>query len=209
MKNFFEKLKDGLFFKNPVLVQLLGMCATLAVSKTVLDSLAMGLSVTAVLICSNVLISLLRKVIPGQVRIAAFIVIIAGFVCIVEMVMKAYFFDSFYKTLGSFISLIVVNCIILARAEAFASKNGVGASALDGIVMGLGYTFAIVLLGAVREILSNGTFCGLRVIPEDYTVGLVGQPAGAFIMLGILIAVMNAILAAAEKKAKKKEEKKQ
>ncbi len=208
MKKFFAKLKEGLFFKNPVLVQLLGMCATLAISKTVLDSLAMGLSVTAVLICSNVLISLLRKVIPDQVRIAAFIVIIAGFVCIVEMVMKAYFFDSFYKTLGSFISLIVVNCIILARAEAFASKNGIGASALDGVVMGLGYTFAIVLLGAVREILSNGTFCGLRLIPEDYTIGLIGQPAGAFIMLGILIAAMNAILTASEKKAKKKEEEK-
>lgn len=186
-------LKTGLFTENPTFVQLLGMCPTLATTTSVKNALGMGLASTAVLICSNTLISLLRKFIPKQVRIAAYIVIISGFVTAVEMLMKAYFYD-LYESLGLFIPLIVVNCIILARAEAFASKNGVLPSALDGLACGLGFTGALFLIATVREIVGAGTFFGYRVLGEGYSPAVIFVlPAGAFFTLGFLIAAVQKI----------------
>ena len=182
---------NGLIFENPTFVQLLGMCPTLATTTSVKNGVGMGLSATAVLILSNMLISLLRKLIPEKVRIAAYIVIIAAFVTIVEMCLKAYVPD-IADQLGIFIPLIVVNCIILARAEAFASKNGVVASALDGAGMGLGFTIALALISAVREFFGAGTILGYEIYGETITpMAIIGMPPGGFIVLGLLIALIN------------------
>ena len=192
--NFKKQLLDGLVFKNPVLVQLLGLCSMLAISTSISNAIGMGLAVTAVLICSNLLISLLRKIIPNQIRIASFVVIISGFVTIVEMLIKAYL-PELNKSLGVFIPLIVVNCIILARAESFASKNGPIASIVDGLTMGIGYTLALLVISAIRELLGNGTIAGFHVFGESYKPMLIAiLPAGGFIVLGCLIAAMNKIL---------------
>ena len=208
-KFYIDHLKEGLLTGNPTFVQLLGMCPTLAVTTSVSNSIGMGLSATAVLMCSNLFISLLRKFIPRQVRIAAYIVIISGFVTAVELLLHA-FLPSLYASLGLFIPLIVVNCIILARAEAFASKNTPILSLWDGLAMGLGFTLALILIGTVREILGAGSILGY-----DLTFGvwqpalLFIMPAGAFITLGCIIAAVNAIRAAAEKRAKTKEKTKE
>lgn len=190
---------NGLLYENPTFVQLLGMCPTLAVTTTLANGFGMGLSATAVLIMSNILISLLRKIIPDKVRIAAYIVIIATFVTIVQMVLEAYV-PSLYNSLGLFIPLIVVNCIILARAEAFASKNSVARSAIDGLGMGLGFTGALCIISAVREILGQGTILGFTVYGGALEpIRIIGMPPGGFITLGILIAVINAIVSKKKK----------
>lgn len=187
-------LANGILFENPTLVQLLGMCPTLAVTTTLQNGFGMGLSATAVLIMSNILVSLLRKIIPDKVRIAAYVVIIATFVTIVQMVLQA-FVQSLYASLGIFIPLIVVNCIILARAEAFASKNTVGKAALDGLGMGLGFTLALCIISLVREILGHGTIWGLPVIVKPLEpAAIIGMPPGGFIVLGIIIAIINVIM---------------
>ena len=189
MNNFTK----GLFKENPVLVLLLGMCPSLATTTSVTNAIGMGLSATAVLICSNVVISLLRKLIPSKVRIAAYIVIIATFVTIVEMLLKA-FLPELAESLGVFIPLIVVNCIILARAEAFASKNNVFQSLLDGAGMGLGFTIALVIIATFREILGAGTWMNFRVMPMAYEPALLFiLPAGGFLSLGIILGVINLI----------------
>ena len=193
--NLKKQLKEGLLTKNPVLVQLLGMCSTMAITTTLFNGLGMGLSVTIILICSNVLISLLRKVIPGSIRIAAYVVIIAGFVTMVDLLLQAFLPD-LSNSLGVFIPLIVVNCIILGRAEAFASKHGVLASAVDGLTQGLGYTAALVIMCLVREFLGSGTFGagllnggqGIRILPVQYPAMLLILPFGGFLTLGCLIA---------------------
>jgi len=194
IKNVGAQMLDGLIYKNPVLMQLLGMCATLAVTTSVTNALGMGLSTTAVLICSNVFISLLRHFIPKQIRIASYIVIISGFVTAIQLLIKAYLPD-LDKSLGLFIPLIVVNCIILARAESFASKNSVLPSAVDGLSMGLGFTFALTLLASVREIIGAGSVCGIRIMPESYEPAIIFiLPSGAFLTLGCLVALMNKII---------------
>ena len=191
---------NGLITENPTFVQLLGMCPTLAVTTTVVNGIGMGLSATAVLIMSNILIALLRKIIPDKVRIAAYIVIIAAFVTIVKMVLEA-FVPSLYASLGLFIPLIVVNCIILARAESFASKNSAVRSAVDGLGMGLGFTIALILISTVREILSRGTFLGITVMPGVIEpAAIIGMPPGGFIVLGILIALINFIVSKIRKR---------
>lgn len=198
---FLTQLKGGILDSNPVLVQLLGMCPTLAVTSSVSNAIGMGLAATAVLICSNIFISLLRKFIPKQVRIAAYIVIISGFVTAVELVMRAYFY-SLYQALGLFIPLIVVNCIILARAEAFASKNKALPSAVDGLAMGLGFTFALIIMATIREILGAGTFLGYDIFGGLYSPAtILISPPGAFLTLGLIIAVVQKIRNNAEDKA--------
>ena len=202
MKRFLKQLKEGILDNNPVLVQLLGMCPTLATTTSVENAIGMGLAATAVLICSNLFISLLRKFIPRQVRIAAYIVIISGFVTMVELLMKAYLF-SLYESLGIFIPLIVVNCIILARAEAYASKHKPLPSMVDGLAMGFGFTFALVLVATVREILGNGTFFGVKLFGEGYAPALLlVMPAGAFLTLGFVIAAVQKIRNIGEDKAR-------
>ena len=205
MNKIFKQFKEGLLDNNPVLVQLLGMCPTLAVTTTVSNAIGMGLAATAVLICSNLFISLLRKFIPKQVRIAAYIVIISGFVTAVELLMRAYFYD-LYQSLGLFIPLIVVNCIILARAEAFASKNKPLPSIIDGAAMGLGFTFALILLAFVRELLGSGKIFGWAIpgYSENPMVIFV-LPAGAFISLGLVIAVVQKIRNTAADRTRLKE----
>ena len=189
MNNFTK----GFIKENPVLVLLLGMCPSLATTTSVINGIGMGLSATAVLICSNAVISLLRKLIPSKVRIASYIAIIAAFVTIVEMLLKAYLPD-LAESLGVFIPLIVVNCIILARAEAFASKNGVLASIVDGISMGLGFTFALIIIATVREILGAGTWCGFRIMPASYQPAIMFiLPAGGFLTLGMILGAINLI----------------
>ena len=193
--DFKKQFKEGLLTKNPVFVQLLGMCSTLAITTSLFNGIGMGLSVTIILICSNVLISALRKVIPSQIRIAAYIVIIAGFVTVVDLLMQAYL-PELSESLGVFIPLIVVNCMILGRAEAFASKNGVLASAVDGLCQGIGYTVALVIVCVLRELLGNGTFGGgllnggegIRIIPEGYPAMQLAMPVGGFLTLGFVIA---------------------
>lgn len=198
---FLTQLKGGILDNNPTLVQLLGMCPTLAVTTSVSNAIGMGLAATAVLICSNLFISLLRKFIPNQVRIAAFVVIISGFVTAVELAMRAYFY-SLYQALGLFIPLIVVNCIILARAEAFASKNKPLPSAIDGLAMGLGFTFALVIMATIREILGAGTFMGYDLFGGLYNPAtILISPPGAFLTLGTIIAVVQKIRNNAEDKA--------
>jgi len=189
--SFKKEFIRGFIKENPVFVLLLGMCPTLGVTGTAINGLGMGLATTAVLIGSNVVISLIKNLIPEKVRIPVFIVVIASFVTIIELTMAAYL-PNLYESLGLFIPLIVVNCIILGRAEAFASKNGVGKSALDGIVMGLGFAFALTLLGSVREILGFGSIFGVKFVAEDAsTMLLFILPPGAFITLGMLIAAIN------------------
>ena len=207
--NMKQQFKEGLLTKNPVFVQLLGMCSTLAITTSLFNGIGMGISVTIILICSNVLISALRKVIPSQVRIAAYIVIIAGFVTIVDLCLQAFLPD-LSASLGVFIPLIVVNCIILGRAEAFASKNGVFASAMDGIFQGIGYTVALVIMCAVRELLGSGTFGGgilnggegIRILPEGVPAMLMVMPVGGFLTLGFLIAGAQWLVKYLDKKEK-------
>lgn len=191
--SFGKNLKEGLFTNNPVLVQLIGMCPTLATTTSVINGVGMGLSATAVLICSNIVISLLRKFIPNKVRIAAYITVIAGFVTMVDLLLQA-FIPSLSASLGTFIPLIVVNCIILGRAEAFASKNSVGKSALDGICMGLGFTFALVCMSVVRELLGAGTIGGGAITVFSQPATIMILPAGAFLTLGCIIAIMQKLL---------------
>lgn len=189
MKNFVK----GLFKENPVFVLLLGMCPTLSTTTSVTNAIGMGLSATAVLICSNVVISALRKLIPDKVRIAAYIVVIATFVSITELLLKAYL-PALSESLGVFIPLIVVNCIILARAEAFASKNNIFASFMDGAGMGLGFTIALVILATFREILGAGTFMGINVLGSAYQPAIMFiLPAGGFLTLGIVLGIINLI----------------
>ena len=183
-------IKNGLIKENPIWVLILGMCPTLATTTSAINGLSMGLATTFVLMMSNIVISLLKSVIPDKVRIPAFIVIIATFVTMVEMVMKAYL-PALYDSLGLFISLIVVNCIVLGRAEAFASKNSVGQSALDGIFMGLGFTWALTLLGLVRELLGTGCIFGHSVIGGADGMLMMILPPGGFLALGLLMALIN------------------
>ena len=197
-------LKEGVLTKNPTLVQLIGMCPTLATTTSAKNALAMGLAVTAVLAFSNLFISLLRKFIPSQVRIAGYIVIISAFVTVVEMLMHAYF-ASLYAALGVFIPLIVVNCIILARAEAFASKNPPLPSLWDGVCMGLGFTCALTVLGMIRELLGSGSLFGAELLPEAMHMAMFVLPAGAFITLGCLIAGTNKIMSTVKEKASAKD----
>lgn len=188
--NNFKVLMNGIIKENPTFVLLLGMCPTLGTTSSALNGMSMGLATTFVLVCSNVVISLIKNLIPGMVRIPAFIVVIASFVTALQMCMQAFVPD-IYATLGLFIPLIVVNCIILGRAEAFASKNGVVPSFFDGVGMGLGFTIALTVLGAVREILGTGKIFGLEVWPEDYGMLMFVLAPGAFIVLGYLIAIVN------------------
>ena len=191
--SFGKNLKEGLFTDNPVLVQLIGLCPTLATTTSITNGIGMGLSATAVLICSNIVISLLRKIIPNKVRIAAYITVIAGFVTMVDLLLQA-FIPSLSASLGTFIPLIVVNCIILGRAEAFASKNSVGKSALDGICMGLGFTFALICMSVVRELLGAGTIGGGAITVFSQPATNMILPAGAFLTLGCIIAIMQKLL---------------
>ena len=194
MKNFLRQLYEGLFTNNPVLVQLIGMCPTLATTTSLENGFGMGMAATAVLICSNVVISLLRKLIPSKVRIAAYITITAGFVTAVDLLMQAYLPD-LSKSLGLFIPLIVVNCIILARAEAFASKNKVIPSLVDGLAMGLGFTFALCILSTIREILGAGTLLGHPLFGDNFQPAIMMiLPAGGFLTLGFVIALFQKIL---------------
>lgn len=187
-----ECFKSGLFTENPVLIQLLGLCPVLATSTSLINALGMGLSATFVLVFSNVFISILRKIIPQKIRIASYIVIIAGFVTLVDMLLEAYF-NSIYNALGVFIPLIVVNCIILARAEAFASKNKVLPSFFDGLATGLGFTGALAILGTIREILGSGSIFGFELFGGIAPVSLFALPAGGFLGLGFLIALVQHI----------------
>ena len=182
----------GLIKENPVFVLLLGMCPTLGTTSSAINGLGMGLAVTFVLLMSNIAISLIKDLIPDKVRIPSFIVIIATFVTVVELIMEAYA-PALYKSLGIFIPLIVVNCIVLGRAEAFASKNSIFSSALDGLGMGLGFSFALVLLGAIRELLGSGKIFNIPVYPENYVTLLFVLAPGAFIVLGYLIAFINMV----------------
>ncbi len=201
--NYPAQLKSGILDQNPTLVQLLGMCPTLATTTSLSNAFGMGMAATAVLICSNVFISLLRKFIPKQVRIAAYIVIVSGFVTAVELLMRTYLV-SLYRSLGLFIPLIVVNCIILARAEAFASKNPPLPSAMDGLSMGLGFTFALCILGTVRELLGSGSLLGHRILPEAYPDMVIFiLPAGAFLTLGFTIAAVQKIRNTVEEKRRR------
>ena len=211
--NVKKQLMDGLFFQNPVTVQLLGMCSTMAITTTLFNGLGMGVSVLVVLALSNILIAALRKIIPNNIRIACFIVVIAGFVTIVDLILQA-FIPALSESLGLFIPLIVVNCIILGRAEAFASKNSVAASALDGVFQGLGYTMILVIMCVIREFLGSGTIlgglveigedgglvfglgtaAGIQILPESIpALGMI-LPVGGFLTLACVIAAMQYIL---------------
>lgn len=211
--NVKQQFMDGMFFQNPVTVQLLGMCSVLAITTTLFNGIGMGLSVLVILTCANVVISLLRKIIPNKIRIACYIVVIAGFVTIVDLALKA-FLPALSESLGLFIPLIVVNCIILGRAESFASKNGVAASALDGIFQGLGYTVILVIMCVIREFLGAGTFGGgilnggegVRILPESIpALGMI-LPVGGFLTLAVIIAAMQYILNKPKKTETKSEE---
>ena len=211
--NFKKQFNEGLLTKNPVTVQLLGMCSTLAITTSLFNGIGMGLAVTIITICSNVLISALRKVIPNQIRIAAYITIIAGFVTVVDLLLQA-FIPALSESLGVFIPLIVVNCMVLGRAEAFASKNGVLASAVDGLCQGIGYTVALVIVCVIRELLGSGTFgggllgeggAGIQIIPQPFPAMQMVMPVGGFIVLGFVIAGSQALMTYLEKKNKKKE----
>ena len=186
-------LLRGLIAENPVLVLVLGTCPTLAVSTGIISALSMGIAATAVLVCSNIVISLLRKAIPDTVRIPCYIVVIAGFVTIVQLLMEAYLPD-LYEMLGVYLALIVVNCIILGRAEMFARKNGVVDSALDGLGMGIGFLIALLAMATIREVFGAGTFAGIKIpVLIDYKIDILTQAPGGFLVFGILIAVVNAI----------------
>ena len=192
MANPIKILKNGIINENPTFVQVIGMCPTLAVTSSAINGLGMGVSTAAVLVCANVAISLIRKIVPDQVRIPAFVVVIASFVTIVDFLLQAYAPSSLYNALGLYIPLIVVNCIILGRAEAFASKNSAIDSFFDGVGQGLGFTIALCVLGLVREFIGSGTAFGMRVLPEAFpqTLLLIMSP-GAFFTLGLLMALFN------------------
>ncbi len=218
--NIKSQLKEGLITNNPVLVQQIGLCATMAITTSLFNGLGMGLSVLIILTCCNVVISAIRKIIPDQIRLAIFVVVIAGFVTIVDLLLQA-FVPALSESLGVFIPLIVVNCIIIGRAEAFCQKEPVSRSFFDGVFMGLGYTLVLIAMCVVRELLGAGTFggglidvangfrltldgtgAGVRIFPETYGAGALLLPFGGFLTLGLLLAAMNAALA---KSAKKKE----
>ena len=190
--NQWKNFSKGFIKENPVFILLLGMCPTLGVTSSAINGFGMGLATTFVLVMSNIVVSMVKNHIPDKVRIPSFIVIIAAFVTIVQMLMQAYV-PALYKSLGLFIPLIVVNCIVLGRAEAFASKNTPLSSTIDGFGMGLGFSFALTLLGAVREILGSGKIFGLPVYSEDYVTLLFILPPGAFIVLAYLISIINRI----------------
>ena len=191
MNQYFERVYNGVVKENPTLILMLGMCPTLAVSTRAINGIGMGLSTLAVLILSNLVVSLLRKIIPNQVRLPAYIVIVASLVTLTELLMQAYL-PSLYESLGLYIPLIVVNCIILGRAEAYASKHPAGLSVMDGVGMGLGFTLALTLISVVRELLGNGTVFGVKAMPSFFEpIGIFVQPPGAFLVLAAIIAIMN------------------
>ena len=190
MNNNLKILLNGLIKENPTFVLLLGMCPTLGTTSSAINGMSMGLATTFVLICSNVVISLIKNLVPDKVRIPAYIVVIAAFVTMVEMVMQAYV-PALYASLGLFIPLIVVNCIVLGRAEAFAAKNSVVPSMFDGLGIGLGFTLALTLLGSIRELLGTGKIFNFAIYPESYGMLLFVLAPGAFIALGFLIAIVN------------------
>ncbi|MBR5343999.1 MAG: electron transport complex subunit E [Oscillospiraceae bacterium] len=215
---FKKRLKEGVITNNPILVQQLGMCATMAITTSLFNGVGMGLSVLIILTCCNVVVSAIRKIIPGEIRLAIFVVVIAGFVTIVDLLLKA-FLPALSESLGVFIPLIVVNCIIIGRAEAFCQKNTVGASFIDGITMGLGYTVVLVVMCLVRELLGKGCFggglidlargvtldgtgTGIQIFPSEYGASILTLPVGGFLTLGFLFAAMQYAL---KKSAKKKE----
>jgi electron transport complex protein RnfE len=218
--NIKNQFKEGLITNNPVLVQQIGMCATMAITTTLFNGIGMGLSVLIILTCCNVVISALRKIIPNEIRLAIFVVVIAGFVTIVDLLLQA-FIPALSKSLGVFIPLIVVNCIIIGRAEAFCQKNTVGASFFDGIFQGFGYTCVLIVMCVARELLGSGRFggglidvangfrftldgtgSGVQIFPAEYGAAILNLPFGGFITLGMLIAIMQYAL----KKSKKKKE---
>lgn len=212
--DFKKQFKEGLITQNPVTVQLLGMCSTMAITISLFNGIGMGLSVLVILTLSNIFISALRNIIPNKIRIACFIVVIATFVTIVDLCLQAWLPD-LAENLGVFIPLIVVNCIILARAESFCYKNGVAASAVDGICQGLGYTLILVIMSVVREFLGKGTFGGgilnggegIRLFPEHFTIAGLARPVGGFLTLACVIAAMQYFLSKSKnKKTEKKEE---
>ena len=187
-------VSNGIVKENPVFIQFLGMCPVLAVTGTATNGLGMGLATTAVLLGSNTVIALMKNFIPDEIRIPSFIVVIATFVTMIGMVMNAYLPD-LYDALGIFIPLIVVNCLILGRAESFASKNSTPSSIVDGISMGLGFTLALVVLGAVRELFGSGAIFGVELLGEAYpAMGIMVQPPGAFLALGLLTALFNVVI---------------
>lgn len=195
-------LLRGIIRENPVLVLILGTCPTLAVTNNVIGAFGMGIAALAVLLCSNVLISLLRKIIPDNVRIPCFIVIIAGFVTIVQMIVEA-FFPALYELLGVYLALITVNCIILGRAEMFASQNSVGKSALDGIGMGLGFTLTLTAMATIREVLGNATFAGIAIpFLEPYKISFLVKAPGGMLVYGLLIALVSVLTSGAYPKKK-------
>ena len=216
--NIKKQFKEGLITNNPVLVQLIGMCATMAITTTLFNGVGMGLSVLIILTCCNVVVSAIRKIIPNEISLAIFVVIIAGFVTIVDLLMKAYI-PALSDALGVFIPLIVVNCIIIGRAEAFCQKNTVGASFFDGIFQGLGYTLVLIVMCVFRELVGSGRFggglidlakgitmdgtgAGIQIFPETYGASIMTLPFGGFLTLGLLIALMQYAL---KKSAKKQE----
>ena len=214
--NFGKQFKEGLITQNPVLVQVLGMCSTMAITTSFFNGIGMGVAVTIILTLSNVIISAMRKIIPDKIRIAMFIVVIAGFVTCVDLSIQAFLPD-LANSLGVFIPLIVVNCIILGRAEAFASKNTVGASTVDGICQGIGYTIVLIIMCVFRELLGSGKFGGgllgggglgsapgITIFPEEFGIKLLTLPVGGFLTLGALIALMQWALAKSEKKKEAK-----
>ena len=201
--NFGKQLKEGLITNNPVLVQVLGMCSTMAITTSIANGLGMGVSVLIILTLSNIVIAAIRKIIPDKIRIAMFIVVVAGFVTCVDLLLQA-FFPAIAESLGVFIPLIVVNCIILGRAEAYAYKNTVLASAVDGICQGLGYTIVLLVMCVIRELLGAGTLGGFRIIPEQFPALMLTLPVGGFMVLGCLIAATQwALNKAKDKEASK------
>ena len=209
--NFGKQLKEGLITNNPVLVQQIGMCATMAITTTLFNGVGMGLSVLIILTCCNVVISALRKIIPEEIRLAIFVVVIAGFVTIVDLLLQAYI-PALSAALGVFIPLIVVNCIIIGRAEAFSSKNSVKDSFFDGVFQGLGYTAVLICMCLFRELLGSGTFgagiigglgtgAGIRIFPADYGAVLLILPFGGFLVLACLIALAQYFLNRSKDKA--------
>ena len=220
--NIKKQFKEGLITNNPVLVQLIGMCATMAITTTLFNGIGMGISVLVILTCCNVAVSAIRKVIPNEIRLAIFVVIIAGFVTIVDLLLQAYI-PALSDSLGVFIPLIVVNCIIIGRAEAFCQKNTVGASFFDGIFQGLGYTVVLIVMCIFRELLGSGrlggglidmvggfhftagTGSGIQVFPEEFAASILSLPFGGFITLGLLIALMQYALTKSAKKKEMKE----
>ena len=209
--NLGKQFKEGLLTNNPVLVQVIGMCSTMAITTSMFNGIGMGVAVTVILTLSNVIISAIRKIIPDKIRIAMFIVVIAGFVTCVDLLIQA-FVPALSESLGVFIPLIVVNCIILGRAEAFSYKNGVAASFFDGIFQGIGYTAVLLVMCIIREFLGAGTFGGgilnggdgIRILPEQFPIGMLTLPVGGFLVLACLIAAMQWALS----KSKDKEESK-